>query len=66
MSKNDNLQKHTMNLREGDFDYIDSMFRSRSIPASLVIRTLVSNFVDGKRAEEALAEQATLDLPFDL
>ena len=66
MSKNENLQKHTMNLREGDFDYIDSMFHSRSIPASLVIRTLVSNFVDSKRAEEAHAEKPQLDLPFDL
>lgn len=47
------LQKHTLHLREGDWDYLESMFKPNGIATSVAIRTLVSNFVDKKRKEEA-------------
>lgn len=46
------LKKHVLNLREGDWDYITSMYANRGIPTSVVIRTLVSKFVDERRATE--------------
>lgn len=47
------LQKHTLNLREGDWDYLESIFKPNGIDVSFVIRSLVSKLVDTKRAEEA-------------
>ena len=52
MPKNESLKKHTLHLRDGDFDYIQSIYHRHAIGASLVIRTLVANFVDSKRAQE--------------
>ena len=49
------LQKHTLNLREGDWDYLESIFKPNGIDVSFVIRSLVSKLVDTKRAEEAAA-----------
>jgi hypothetical protein len=46
------IKKHTLNLREGDWDYLESIARGKCIPTSLVIRTLVSNKVDELRARE--------------
>jgi hypothetical protein len=46
------LQKHTLNLRTGDWDYLESIFKPNGIPTSTAVRTLISNFVDKKRAEE--------------
>lgn len=40
------LQKHTMNLREGDFEYLDTVYGPRGVKASIVIRKLVSRLVD--------------------
>lgn len=40
------LQKHTLNLRKGDMEAIADAYASTSMPASAVIRTIVSNFVD--------------------
>lgn len=48
---NPNFQKHTLHLRRGDFDYIDSVFRGKNVSASHVIRSLVSKFVDSIRAD---------------
>jgi len=44
-------QKHTLHLREGDWDYIESLFKPNGIATSVVIRTLVSRYVDQKRQE---------------
>lgn len=38
------LQKHTLNLREGDFEKLSSMFPSQ--PASHTLRVILSAFVD--------------------
>lgn len=65
MPKDDDIQKHTLNLRRGDFAYIESMFRSRGIPASLVIRTLIANWVDAKRAQETGSVPETLDISME-
>lgn len=37
------LQKKTLNLRKGDFEYLDEMFE---IPASVIIRSIILNYVD--------------------
>jgi len=48
-----NLKKHTLNLREGDFDEIADRFEN--VGASLVIRRIVSNFVDNLRSGDKQA-----------
>ena len=44
LSKNVDLKKHTLNLRDGDFDRIALLFPK--LGGSVAIRTLVSNYVD--------------------
>ena len=56
MPKNDALQKHTLNLRAGDWDYLDSVFASQGISTSTVIRRLVSQTVDHLRTHESSAD----------
>ncbi len=51
MPSNPDMQKHTMNLRHGDWDFIESIYRPKGLPTSLVIRTIVSEFVDKKKGE---------------
>lgn len=46
------LQKHTLNLRKGDWDYLESICRPNGIATSLAVRSLISQYVDAKRAEE--------------
>lgn len=46
------LQKHTLHLRRGDWDFLESMFKPNGVPTSVAVRTLISNFVDKKRKEE--------------
>jgi len=57
------LRKHTLNLREGDWDFLESMFIPNGIPTSVAVRTIISNYVDRKRAEQ---NQNTNDLEIDL
>ncbi len=45
----DALQKHTLNLRSGDWDYLESIFKPNGIATAIVVRTLVSNLVDKKK-----------------
>lgn len=42
----DPLQKHTLNLRMGDYDVIQAAYAERGIAAAVVIRALVSKFAD--------------------
>jgi len=42
--KNEELQKHTLNLRKGDFELIGDFFPD--LGASRIIRTVVSRYVD--------------------
>lgn len=46
------LQKHTLFLRKGDWDYLESAYRPGGTPTSLVVRTLVSAHVDKLRRKE--------------
>lgn len=50
------LKKHTLNLRDGDWDYISRLTQGSNLNTSDVIRTLVSAFVDRKRKEEGSQE----------
>ena len=50
-----NLQKHTMNLREGDMAYLESVYKVQGIAPSLIVRSLVSTHVDKLKAKEAQA-----------
>jgi len=61
----DDLQKHTLHLRRGDWDYIESIFRPNGIATSLVVRTLVSRFVDTKKIE-ARRENSTVGSALDI
>ena len=56
----DPLHKHTLNLRAGDWDYIESIYRARGIPTALVVRKIVSTFVDRLRAKEAPIDFSTI------
>jgi hypothetical protein len=46
---NENLQKKTLFLRAGDWDFIESVFRPNGVATSLAIRSLVSRWVDENR-----------------
>lgn len=48
------LQKHTLNLRPGDWDYIESVYIPQGVATSVIIRTIVSNYVDSLKAKETL------------
>lgn len=50
MSK-DKLQKHTLFLRKGDWEYIESVFQARGYPTSAIVRRVISRFVDTLSAE---------------
>jgi hypothetical protein len=52
MSRQADLTKHTLNLREGDWDFIESCYKPRGIPTAHVIRSIVSNFVDKLQNEK--------------
>lgn len=60
------LQKVTLNLREGDWEFLAAHFSQKTTSPSFVIRKLVSTFVDRKRAEQAqelkLLPQENLDV----
>lgn len=45
------LKKHTLNLRDGDFDIIDTTYRNKGVKASEIIRMIVSNYVDKIQAK---------------
>jgi hypothetical protein len=55
------IQKHTLNLRKGDWDYLESMFKPNGVATAVAVRTLISNFVDRKRKEEALSGGGSLN-----
>lgn len=59
------LEKKTLNLRAGDWDYIESMSKPQGLPTSEVVRLLVSNYVDGKRRAETPRNFNDLDLELE-
>ena len=59
------LTKHTINLRDGDMAYISEVFQTKAVPASQIIRQLVSSYLDTLRARERFSspEPTTLTIP---
>ena len=50
------LQKHTLHLRLGDWAYLESIYKLNGLATSVIIRSLVSNYVDELRAKEKAPE----------
>lgn len=46
------LQKKTLNLRKGDWDYIEEQYSARGVQVSTVVRYLVSLHVDALKVGE--------------
>lgn len=54
MAKNTELSKHTLNLRTGDVERLRDAFPD--IPASNLIRTIVSRYVDALEGDTPTPE----------
>lgn len=54
------LQKHTLNLREGDYDRLGELFASKGIKPANVIRAIVSRYVDHLTREPSAEELASV------
>jgi len=60
-AKDHGLQKHTVNLRAGDIDALRTLIPNRE--PSLVLRQLLSNFVDSLRKKSSgLPPEETIDI----
>lgn len=59
-AKDHNLQKHTINLRAGDMDALRAMLPNRE--PSLVLRQLLSNFVDNLRKKSSGLPEEPIDI----
>lgn len=46
------LHKKTLNLRAGDWEYLESVYGLRGVPTSILVRRLVSRHVDDLRKRE--------------
>lgn len=57
------LQKKTLHFREGDWDFLESIFRPNGIATSVAIRSIISHYVDEKRRQ---LSPTTVDLEEDL
>jgi hypothetical protein len=57
------LQKHTLHLRLGDWDYLASIYKLQGLPTSVVVRTIVSRHVDELRTQE---KAPTVDMEVSL
>lgn len=55
--KRNELQKHTLNLRKGDWDYIDTVCRPQGVATGLLVRTIISQYVDNLREREAASSE---------
>lgn len=56
--KTEDLQKHTLNLRTGDMEALQELFPK--IPASVMVRRVISKFVDKVRH---VPESEEVDVP---
>lgn len=50
------FQKHTLNLRPGDWDYLTAILAPHSIPTSVFVRNLIARQVDALRSQESNKE----------
>lgn len=53
---NGNLQKHTLNLRAGDVEFLQQAYAARGVKASDIIRRLVAHAVDKIRQQASPLE----------
>lgn len=57
------LSKHTLNLREGDWNYLESVYQQQGVATAAIVRALVSRHVDDLRAkEQAIPPQVNIGL----
>lgn len=56
------LSKHTLNLREGDYEYLSDTYGPNNIHASFVIRRIVSVHVDKLREREEKVEVTDVEI----
>lgn len=59
------LKKHTLQLREGDWDELTDYFQPRGVSTSIVIRRLVSNYVNKLRAAAESVPTPTEEPPHE-
>lgn len=57
------LRKHTLNLREGDWDFLAARFGPKGIHTSDVVRSIVSRFVDAMQTQ---GEKENIEVELDL
>jgi len=50
---NEHLEKKTLHFRAGDWDFIESVGRPNGIATSLIIRQVISQWVDSRREPDA-------------
>lgn len=60
------LQKHTLNLRSGDWDEIEAWAKPEGLSTSEVVRILVSNFVDKRRKQLPQVNTSEIDIKLEL
>ena len=58
------LHKHTLNLRDGDFDYLATVYGPAGMEASVAIRTIVAAHVDRLRRNE-IVQQPIVEINLD-
>ncbi len=61
--KDEDLQKHTLNLRKGDIEQLGLLFPK--VAPSVIARQIISRFIDQTR-EAALGDQSIPSLPEDV
>ena len=55
------FKKHTLHLRDGDFDFLATVFAQKQLSPSYVVRTLISEYVDKLKAQLEQQEKETED-----
>lgn len=58
----DELKKHTLNLRAGDWDYLESVLSPNGISTSMFLRKQVSAIVDSWRSNQTPLPEITVPL----
>lgn len=51
--QNESLERKTLHFRQGDWDFLESVFRPNGIATSVAIRTIISRWVDARRQPDA-------------
>ena len=57
-----NLHKKTLNLRRGDWEYLEERYSVRGLFASVVVRYIVSQHVDSLKVNDMVMEDLLKEL----